>query len=96
MFYRVSPVLFFVSKEAFPCGVTAGQVDPETSSRRERLAEVVSDYQALHVGLDIYASTTPDLNASQWSDLLLRSRFTISPGGHNPETFRTFEALEAG
>ncbi|CAN0261209.1 unnamed protein product [Ectocarpus sp. 12 AP-2014] len=71
-------------------------VDPETSSRRARLAEVVSDYQALHADLEIYASTTPNLNASQWRDLLLRSRFTVSPGGHNPETFRTFEALEAG
>lgn len=72
------------------------QADPETSSRRARLAEVVFDYQGLHSDLDIYASTTPDLNASQWRDLLLRSRFTVSPGGHNPETFRTFEALEAG
>ncbi|CBJ28505.1 conserved unknown protein [Ectocarpus siliculosus] len=72
------------------------EVDPETSSRRARLAEVVSDYQALHADLEIYASTAPDLNASQWRDLLLRSRFTVSPGGHNPETFRTFEALEGG
>lgn len=27
---------------------------------------------------------------------LLRSKFTLSPGGHNAECFRTWEALEAG
>lgn len=36
------------------------------------------------------------MNPSEYQELLLTSKFTICPGGHNPETFRMFEALEAG
>lgn len=35
-------------------------------------------------------------DASEWQTLLLDSKFTICPGGHNAETFRLWEALEAG
>lgn len=37
-----------------------------------------------------------EMDAGQWQDLLLGSRFTLSPGGHNAETYRMWEALEAG
>lgn len=36
------------------------------------------------------------LDKQQWQHLLVDSKFTISPGGHNPITFRMYEALEAG
>lgn len=45
--------------------------------------------------LDIHADPER-LDHQQWQDLVLTSRFTLTPGGHNPETFRMFEALEAG
>lgn len=35
-------------------------------------------------------------NSSEWQALLLDSTFTLCPGGHNPETFRMWETLEAG
>jgi hypothetical protein len=36
------------------------------------------------------------LPSEKYRDVLLDSVFTLSPSGHNPETFRLFEAAEAG
>ena len=36
------------------------------------------------------------LPTSQYGDVLLRSAFTLCPGGTNEETYRVWEALEAG
>ncbi|CAM9342394.1 unnamed protein product [Sphacelaria rigidula] len=38
----------------------------------------------------------PNLDGNEYQKLLLNSTFTICPGGHNPESHRMFEALEAG
>lgn len=42
------------------------------------------------------SAQSPRLDAQEWQALLLNSTFTICPGGHNAETFRMWEALEAG
>jgi hypothetical protein len=35
-------------------------------------------------------------SASRYSNILLKSQFTLSPSGHHPECFRLYEAIEAG
>lgn len=71
------------------------QVDKETSPRRSFVANILDGYQLQNPNLDVFVGP-PELDARQWQDLLISSKFTIAPGGHNPETFRMFEALEAG
>ena len=36
------------------------------------------------------------LSAEEYRTTLLQSVFTLCPGGHNPESYRIFEAIEAG
>jgi hypothetical protein len=36
------------------------------------------------------------LNPDEYATVLMDSKFTLSPTGHNPECFRIFEAIEAG
>lgn len=74
--------------------VTARQVGA-TSPRREELVEIVKQYEMEHPTVAIHADPGR-LGYNEWQDLLLSSRFTLTPGGHNPETFRMFEALETG
>jgi len=42
------------------------------------------------------ANANEALTPERYKDVLLQSVFTLSPSGHNPETFRLFEAAEAG
>jgi len=59
------------------------------------LIEIAAGYSANHP--DLKCSTNGEtMSPEQWQELLIDSRFTISPAGRNPETFRTWEALEAG
>lgn len=71
------------------------QVSPATSARRDKLIELTDRYQATHPGV-MCATSSARVDARQWQHLVLDSKFTISPAGRNPETFRTWEALEAG
>eukprot|EP00752_Nemacystus_decipiens_P013271 g11759.t1 len=71
------------------------KVSPDTSARRAKVIEYTARYQELHPGVQL-ATSGERIDARQWQDLLLDSKFTISPAGRNPETFRTWEALEAG
>lgn len=38
----------------------------------------------------------PYLSTEEYRTIVLESAFTLCPSGHNPESFRIFEALEAG
>lgn len=71
------------------------QVRPDTSNRRERLIEIATRYATDHPS-EKYAVDRTRLDAQQWRNLVMESRFTISPAGRSPETFRLWEALEAG
>lgn len=73
----------------------SSQVRPDTSERRTKLIEIAASYSTSHPDLKC-ATNGETVSAPQWQELLLDSRFTISPAGRNPETFRTWEALEAG
>lgn len=42
------------------------------------------------------SETTEQLHTDDYMRVLLDSKFTLSPSGHNPECFRLFEAIEAG
>lgn len=71
------------------------QVSPATSRRREELIRIVEQYGGRNPQLPIW-SEAAGLDAAGWQTLLLDSKFTLCPGGHNAETFRLWEALEAG
>ncbi|CAM9390189.1 unnamed protein product, partial [Hapterophycus canaliculatus] len=71
------------------------KVTARTSERRDELIAITDRYTTQNPSIP--CSTSEEMmNPEQWQDLLLDSRFTLSPGGHNAETFRTWEALEAG
>lgn len=72
------------------------QVSARTSERRDELIAITARYTDKHPDVPCATQGKKPLNAEQWQDLLLSSKFTLSPGGHNAETFRTWEALEAG
>lgn len=59
------------------------------------MVQIARDFEREHHDLPLYANGTM-MNASEYQAMLLVSKFTLCPGGHNPETFRMFEALEAG
>lgn len=71
------------------------QVTARTSKRRDELIAITRRYTTRNPDVPC-ASQGGMMNAEEWQDLLLESKFTLSPGGHNAETFRTWEALEAG
>ncbi|CAN0079149.1 unnamed protein product [Scytosiphon promiscuus] len=71
------------------------QVRPDTSDRRVELIEIANRYQESNPDVNC-ATNRETLHAQEWQELLLMSKFTLSPSGRNPETFRTWEALEAG
>lgn len=75
--------------------VVINQVSARTSARRDALIELTAQYEKDHPGVR-FATSNTRVDAEQWQRLLLDSKFTISPAGRNPETFRTWEALEAG
>lgn len=77
------------------CDRTLLQARPDTSDRRVELIEIAARYSASNPELKC-ATSRETLSAEGWQELLLESRFTLSPAGRNPETFRTWEALEAG
>lgn len=72
------------------------QVRRKTSERRNELVDIVDAYKEANAGTTCHTQVDSPLGHLDWQILLLRSKFTITPGGHNPETFRMFEALEAG
>ncbi len=72
------------------------QVSARTSERRDELITITARYTDKHPDVACATQGKKPLTAEQWQDLLLGSKFTLSPGGHNAETFRTWEALEAG
>ena len=45
---------------------------------------------------DANSPHTEQLNTDEYMHVVLKSVFTLSPAGHNPECFRIFEAIEAG
>jgi hypothetical protein len=72
-----------------------------TSASRKRLAANVRR------GPDTFIHVTPGFSANasqargfvppdQYREILLTSKFTLCPAGHNPEAFRLYEACEAG
>lgn len=71
------------------------QVSARTSTRREELIEITRLYTDGHPEVSC-VTQSGEMDAGQWQGLLLESRFTLSPGGHNAETYRMWEALEAG
>lgn len=75
--------------------VVGQQVTVETSPRRAAVVALVEEFSKLHP--EVPLSYRPgDRNWKEWQTLLLDSTFTVCPGGHNAETFRLWEALEAG
>lgn len=76
------------------------QLSVSTARRRNLVVKVARVYRARHTNLTVFiregegerAHATP----SHYQRRLLGSKFTLCPGGHNPETYRMFEALEAG
>ncbi|CAM9373761.1 unnamed protein product [Scytosiphon promiscuus] len=71
------------------------KVTSRTSERRDELIAITEGYTTSNP--HVPCSTSEEMmDSKQWQDLLLDSKFTLSPGGHNAETFRTWEALEAG
>ncbi|CAM9294234.1 unnamed protein product, partial [Hapterophycus canaliculatus] len=69
---------------------------PYPSSRYPKdLIEIVKSYTRIHREVKC-SPQGRSVTAEQWQDLVLDSKFTIAPAGHNAETFRTWEALEAG
>lgn len=72
------------------------QVSRGTAQRRNKLIDIAVEYkETLPDGIRTHVEG-PHMNANSYQQLLLDSKFTLCPGGHNPETFRMFEALEAG
>ena len=71
------------------------QVASGTSPRRDDAIKIAADYVAKHAQVKAHLNGDT-MQSYQWQRLLLRSKFTICPGGHNPETYRMFEALESG
>ncbi|CAM9626304.1 unnamed protein product [Scytosiphon promiscuus] len=71
------------------------QVRARTSQRRKDLIEIVKNYQHMHSEIRCLPQGKP-VSAEEWQDILLDSKFTLAPAGHNAETFRTWEALESG
>ena len=71
------------------------QVSAGTSPRRDEVIDIVTDYVAQHAEVRVHLNGK-NLKNYEWQQLLLRSKFTICPGGHSPETHRMFEALELG
>ncbi|CAB1096925.1 unnamed protein product [Ectocarpus sp. CCAP 1310/34] len=71
------------------------QVRPETQGRRKELVEIASIYQLRNPGVQC-ATNRPSISTKAWQELVLDSKFTLCPAGRNPETFRLWEALEAG
>jgi len=77
----------------------------DTSPSREDLAEVLKSEEmgALRVRsrIQIAEKWSRDLSTGQmgpraYAATLLNSAFTLAPTGHNPESYRIFESIEAG
>lgn len=71
------------------------QVSARTSTRRDELIAITRMYARGNPDMPCVVQSG-EMDAEQWQDLLLDSKFTLSPGGHNAETYRMWEALEAG
>lgn len=71
------------------------QVTAGTSPRRRAVIRIVDRYNKKHPEIPNKSDET-ETSFVEWQYLLLNSTFTICPGGHNAETFRLWEALEAG
>lgn len=71
------------------------QVALETAPRRSTLMEEAKSIKRTHPDWKAYVSEA-SINAGHYRTMLLESTLTVCPGGHNPETFRMFETLEAG
>ncbi len=67
----------------------------KTSPRRKTVVSIVEQYRESNPDVPSKAQQ-PKLDSDQWQALLLDSTFTLCPAGHNAETFRMWEALEAG
>lgn len=79
----------------------------DTNSGREELANVIEGQHgksSMPILVSIAKKYKPHPNnpgtaqmtTESYMNALLDSAFTIAPGGHNPECFRMFEAVEAG
>lgn len=71
------------------------QVTSGTAPRRIKLLKEAKRLKQVHPDWGAYVSSNR-LSSSEYRSTLLDSTLTVCPGGHNPETFRMFEALEAG
>lgn len=71
------------------------QVNEKTSLRRKEVIDIAEGYATAHPEVACRTQGEP-LKATEWKDLLRDSKFTLCPGGHNPITYRIYEALEAG
>lgn len=74
----------------------SSQVTLATAPRREKAVQMATEYQEENPHVSIFSKTNGKLDTPEYQDLLIDSQFTICPGGHNPETYRMFEALESG
>lgn len=71
------------------------QVRVETSERRRLLMSIMEGYEQQHPEFEMMVGV-PRLEGDQYREVLLDSKFTISPRGLHPETFRLYESLESG
>lgn len=71
------------------------QVSDSTAPRRAKLVNITRDFAREHTDVGVFINAKR-LGPHGYQKLLLNSTFTLCPGGHNAETFRMYEALEAG
>lgn len=59
------------------------------------VAAIASRYKVDNPGV-VCDTGDGNMDAENYQEILRTSAFTISPGGHNAQTYRMWEALEAG
>lgn len=89
-------ILFRMIKKGGVKNYYCSQVTAGTSPRRDEVINITNSYALKHPEVLVHLSNKNKLQPYEWQRLLQISKFTICPGGHNPETFRMFEALETG
>ncbi|CAM9276596.1 unnamed protein product, partial [Choristocarpus tenellus] len=67
-----------------------------SDARATLLHDLQTEENKPHSGFILGVTKENKIKPTKWARVVLDSAFTICPGGHNPETFRLFEALEAG
>ena len=91
----IRPTMASSGTRRLPLPVFDVKVTADTSSARNKLIEVAAGYVEANPDVPCHPQGGK-LGATEYQNVVVDSKFTISPGGHNPETFRMYEALEAG